>query len=140
MSNFSSKQNKAVVDAYYQAGVQKKLTTFAPFLHPDFDVTAPNYLPWGGNHRGASFFRDEVLPNLPDVLDFSRFSYDSFIAEGDHVVALVNFGITGTDDMIKISEHWNVKDGKAVSIWVAYFEPQALLRKLGIQHGLRSNG
>jgi hypothetical protein len=51
-------------------------------------------------------------------------------------VALVNFGITGTDAMIKISEHWTVKNGEATSIWVAYFEPQALLDKLGIAHNL----
>jgi hypothetical protein len=40
--------------------------------HPDFSTTAPNYLPWGGVRAGAAFFRDEVLPNLPDVLDFGR--------------------------------------------------------------------
>ena len=85
---------------------------------------------------GAAFFRDEVLPNLPNVLDFRRFSYESLFAESDRVVALVNFGLTGNDAMIKISEHWTVKDGKAASIWVAYFEPQALLEKLGIAHGL----
>jgi hypothetical protein len=77
-----------------------------------------------------------VLPNLPDVLDFGRFSYDVLFADGENVVALVNFGLSGSDAMIKISEHWTVKDGKATSIWVAYFEPQALLDKLGIAHGL----
>jgi hypothetical protein len=40
--------------------------------HPDFSTTAPNYLPWGGVRAGAAFFREEVLPNLPDVLDFGR--------------------------------------------------------------------
>lgn len=129
-------QSKAVVDAYYQAGMQRRLTDFAQYLHPDFTTTAPNYLPWGGLHAGAAFFRDEVLPNLPGVLDFGRFSYDSLIAEDDRVVALVNFGVTGTDAMIKISEHWTVRADKATSIWVAYFEPQVLLDKLGIAHGL----
>jgi hypothetical protein len=71
------------------------------------------------------------------VLDFGRFSYDVFLAEDDRVVALVNFGITGSDAMIKISEHWTVKNGKATSIRVAYFEPQALLDKLSIAHGLK---
>jgi hypothetical protein len=107
----NSEQNKAVVDAYYQAGVRGRLTDFSRYLHTDFTTTAPNYLPWGGVlHPGAAFFR---------------------------VVALVNFGVTGSDAMIKISEHWTAKDGKATSIWVAYFEPQALLEKLGIAHGLR---
>ena len=132
----TSEQSKAVVDAYYQAGVQGRLTDFAPYLHPDFSSTAPNYLPWGGVHAGAAFFRDEVLPNLPDVLDFGRFSYDVFFAADERVVALVNFGLIGSDATIKISEHWTVRDGKATSIWVAYFEPQALLDKLGIAHGL----
>ena len=129
-------QSKAVVDAYYQAGMQRRLTDFAQYLHPDFTTTAPNYLPWGGLHAGAAFFRDEVLPNLPGVLDFGRFSYHSLIAEDDRVVALVNFGVTGSDAMIKISEHWTVRADKATSIWVAYFEPQVLLDKLGIAHGL----
>jgi hypothetical protein len=43
----TSEQSKAVVDAYYQAGVRGRLTDFAPYLHPDFSTTAPNYLPWG---------------------------------------------------------------------------------------------
>ena len=139
MSNETeSEKSKAVVDAYYQAGVRRRLTDFARYLDPDFSTTAPNYLPWGGVHPGAAFFRDEVLPKLPDVLDFGRFSYDRFFAADDHVVALVNFGVTGSDAMIKISEHWTVSKGKATSIWVAYFEPQPLLEKLGIEHGLRA--
>lgn len=138
MSNDTiSAQSRAVVDAYYQAGVQGRLTNFAPYLAEDFTTTAPNYLPWGGVHEGAAFFRDQVLPNLPDVLDFSRFSYDVLFAEGRQVIALVNFGLTGSDEMITISEHWTVDDGKATSIWVAYFQPQALLDKLGIAHGLQ---
>lgn len=132
----NSEQSKTVVDAYYQAGVEGRLGDFAQYLDPDFTTTAPNYLPWGGFHPGAGFFRDEVLPNLPNVLDFGRFSYDVFLAENDRVVALVNFGLMGSDAMIKISEHWTAKNGKAASIWVAYFEPQALLDKLGIVHGL----
>jgi ketosteroid isomerase-like protein len=132
----NSKQSKAVVDAYYQAGVRGRLTDFARYLHPDFLTTAPNYLPWGGVHPGAAFFRDEVLPNLPDVLDFRRFSYEALFAEHDRVVALVNFGVTGTHGVVQISEHWTVREDKATSIWVAYFEPQTLLEKLGIAHGL----
>jgi len=95
-----------VIDAYYQAGVRGRLTDFAPYLDPDFSTTAPNYLPWGGVHPGAAFFRDEVLPNLPDLLDFGRFSYDVFFAADERVVALVTFGVIGSDATIRISEHW----------------------------------
>ncbi|MDL2406920.1 nuclear transport factor 2 family protein [Rhizobium calliandrae] len=132
----TTKNTLEVVDAYYQAGVEKRLTDFGSYLHDDFVTTAPNYLPWGGVHHGGAFFREQVLPNLPDVLDFGRFSYDVFFANGENAIALVNFGLTGRDEMIKISEHWTVRDGKAINIWVAYFEPQALLDSLKIPHGL----
>src|SRR6202162_1793767 len=98
-----SEKTKAVVDAYYQAGVEKRLTDCGPYLHPDFTTTAPNYLPWGSVHLGAGFFRDQVLPTLPDVLDFGRFSYDRLYAEGEQAVALVNFGITGGPAMNKVA-------------------------------------
>jgi ketosteroid isomerase-like protein len=77
-----------VVDAYYQVGVAGRLREFAQFLHPELTTTAPSYLPWGGFHPGAAFFRDDVLPNLPNVLDFGRFGYDVFLAENDRVAAL----------------------------------------------------
>ncbi|QWT22168.1 hypothetical protein KPL74_09185 [Bacillus sp. NP157] len=129
-----------IVGHYYQSGVRGRLTDFAPYVHDRFAVTAPDYLPWGGLHEGGAFFRDEVLPNLPATLDFSRFRYDRFFSMGSDVVALIDIGVAGTEHSVKISEHWTVKDGMAMSIWVAYFEPQVLLDRLGIVHGLGHGG
>jgi hypothetical protein len=56
-----NERNKAVVDEYFKAGVQGHLTSLAAYLHPDFTATAPNYLPWGGRHVGAAFFRSSVI-------------------------------------------------------------------------------
>jgi hypothetical protein len=123
-------QDKAVVNAYYQAAARGELTTFGRYVHPDFVTTAPNYLPWGGRHLGAAWFHDEVLAKLHEVLDFSRFGYESFTGEKGHVIARIRVGVTGADDVIEISEHWEARDGKALSIWVCYFEPQALLDKI----------
>src|SRR5262249_11934470 len=53
----NSEHSKTVVEAYYQASVEGRLREFARYLHPDFTTTAPNYLPWGGFHQGAAFFR-----------------------------------------------------------------------------------
>jgi hypothetical protein len=66
MSNRSSgEQSNTVMDAYYQAGVQGHLREFARYLHSDFTTTAPNYLPWGGFHRGAAFFATRSFPACP---------------------------------------------------------------------------
>src|SRR5882762_3568261 len=101
-----NERTKALVDEYFKAGVQGHLTSFAAYLHPDFTVTAPNYLPWGGRHVGAAFLRDHALPSVTDVFDFARFSYDNVVAEHGHVVAVFNIGVTGTDAIIKIVDHW----------------------------------
>jgi hypothetical protein len=46
-------------------------------------------------------------------------------------VAVFNISVTGTDAIVKIVDHWTLRDGKAISLWAAYFEPQAVLEKLG---------
>jgi ketosteroid isomerase-like protein len=130
-----TERNKTVVDAFYQLGIQGRLTDFALYLDPNFTWTAPNYLPWEGTHTGAALFHD-VLSNLSDVFDFARFSYISVIAEDGRVDAVINQGVMGTDAVIKFGDCWTLRDGNVTSIWVAYFEPQALLDKLGIEHGL----
>jgi ketosteroid isomerase-like protein len=133
-----NERNKAVAHAFYQAGVEGRLARFAQYLDPNFIVTAPNYLPWGGPHKGAAFFSGDILPNLPQVFDFSRFSYLSITGEDDRVAAIIKMGVAGTDHVIKILDLWTIRNGKAVELWVAYFEPQALLDKLGLAHGLRN--
>ena len=61
---------------------------------------------------------------------------NNVVAEDGHVVAVFNIAVTGTDAIIKIVDHWTLRDGKAISLWAAYFEPQAVLEQLGIKHGL----
>jgi hypothetical protein len=87
-----SERGKAVVEAYYQAGVENRLTDFAVYFRPDLTVTAPT------NYPGAAFTPappssatkfSRRYPTLPDVLDFGRFSYDVFFVDGDRVVALI---------------------------------------------------
>jgi hypothetical protein len=97
-----NERNKAVVDEYYKAGVQGHLTSFAAYLHLDFTVTAPNYLPWGGRHVGVAFFRDRLLPGVTDVFDFARFSYDNVVAEDGHVVAVFNIGVLGPTRSLRL--------------------------------------
>ena len=119
--------NKSVAKAYYAGAVRGDIGAIRSSLHDNFVCSAPIYLPWGGDTPSADGYVNDVLPQVAKVLDFSRFSYDSITAEGDHVVALINVGVAGKDAMIKISEHWHLDQGKARSIWVAYFEPTALL-------------
>lgn len=45
-------------------------------------------------------------------------------------MALIRVGVMGTDEVIKISEHFVLKGEKVLSLWVAYYEPKALMDRL----------
>lgn len=121
--------NIAIVRSFYEGGTDSDGSGYGSIFASDFRVTAPNYLPWGGTSNLKEYLED-VLPQVTKAIDFSTLTYDSIIGQNENVVVVVNVTVLGTLDTIKISEHWQLKDGKAVSLWVAYFEPKPLLNRL----------
>jgi hypothetical protein len=54
--------------------------------------------------------------------------YVSLTAEVGHVVALIDIGLQGTERSIMISEHWDIRQDKAIRLLVAYFRSPDLAR------------
>lgn len=125
-----STRNKAALMGYYNAAQRGDIATVTAFFNPDFEMHAPDYLPYGGAHRGADHFVSEVLPLVASVLDFSRYESIQLIGEDEDVVSVVKLGVTGTDSTIIIVEHWKIRNDKAVSLWASYYEPKALMEQL----------
>ena len=121
-------QAKAIVRSFYDGGARGSITEFASQLADHFELFVPEYLPWGGHFDKAGYVA--LLPGVARALDFARLNYLSFIGEGSHVVALIEIGVQGTDRTIIISEHWDIAEGKAVRLRVAYFDPKVLLDQL----------
>jgi ketosteroid isomerase-like protein len=120
-----TEQARAIVKRFYDGGARGEITRFRDSLAEDFELFVPPQLPWGG-----TFDKDQyvaLLPRVAAVLDFTRMTYVSLTAEGTHVVALIKIGVQGTDGSIIISEHWDIRDGKAIRLLVAYFDPTLLL-------------
>jgi len=123
-----TEQARAIVKRFYDGGARGEITSFRDSLAEDFELFVPPQLPWGG-----TFDKDQyvaLLPRVAAVLDFKRMTYVSLTAEGTHVVALIKIGVQGTDGSIIISEHWDIRDGKAIRLLVAYFDPTLLLTQI----------
>jgi len=118
----------ALVKAFYGGGARGDIVSFRNSLAEDFELVVPPQLPWGGTFNKAQYV--DLLPRVASVLDFRRLNYLSLTAENNHVVALIEIGVQGTDRSIKISEHWDVRGGKAVRLLVAYFDPTPLLQQI----------
>jgi hypothetical protein len=121
-------QVKAIVRSFYEGGARGRITDFASQLSEHFELFVPDYLPWGGHFDKAGYVA--LLPGVARALDFTRLDYLSFVGEGSHVVALIEIGVQGTDSTIVISEHWDIANGEAVRLRVAYFDPKVLLDQL----------
>ena len=123
-----AEQAKAIVRSFYEGGARGRIVDFAPLLSETFELLVPGYLPWGGRFDKAGYVA--LLPGVARALDFNRLSYLSLVAEAGHVVALIEIGVQGTDKAIVISEHWDIANGKAERLRVAYFDPKILLDQL----------
>ena len=108
---------REIVRRFYDGGARGEITAFRDHLAEDFELYVPPQLPWGGIFDKAQYLA--LLPRVAAVLDFRRLSYRSLTAEGSHVVALIQIDVQGTDGSIVISEHWDIRDDKAVRLLVA---------------------
>jgi ketosteroid isomerase-like protein len=125
-----SEQARTIVKRFYAGGARGEITSFRDSLAEDFVLFVPPQLPWGGTFNKAEYVA--LLPRVAAVLDFARMSYVSLTAEDGHVVALIKIGVQGTDGSILISEHWDIRDGKAIRLLVAYFDPTLLLNQINL--------
>lgn len=124
----SSEQSRDIVKRFYAGGARGEITSFRDSLAEDFELFVPPQLPWGGTFNKEQYVA--LLPRVAAVLDFARMTYLSLTAEETHVVALIKIGVQGTDGSIIISEHWDIRDGKAIRLLVAYFDPTPLLNQI----------
>jgi hypothetical protein len=120
---------KAIVKSFYDGAACGRITDFAIFLSEDFELFVPQFLPWGGMFDKVNYLA--LLPGVANALDFTKLDYLSFVAEGGHVVALIEIGVQGTSSTTIISEHWDIVNDKAIRLRVAYYDPTILLEQLG---------
>lgn len=127
MNDIATKEADAlrIVKTFYRGGAEGRIVDFADFLADDFILFVPDYLPWGGQYDKAGYVA--ILPQVAATLDFARLTFESVTVQGEHVVALIRIGVQETTESILISEHWDVVQGKAKRLLVAYFDPQVLL-------------
>jgi|SRR5271169_1346922 len=119
---------KSIVKSFYEGGARGEITSFADRPADNFELFVPPSLPWGGHFNKTQYL--SILPQVASTLDFAKMRYVSLTAEGGHVVALIDIGVQGTAGSVIISEHWDIADGKATRLLVAYFDPKILLDQL----------
>jgi ketosteroid isomerase-like protein len=115
-------RNKQIIKGAYEAMAQADVRSFLGVLDPQIEVREPDGLPHGGTYRGLDELKGMFAKAAP-VLDSSKLAIEELTADEDRVVALLRIPLRGCDGDAVISEHWRLRDGKAISLHVFWFDP-----------------
>ena len=113
--------NKQIIKDAYEAMASGDVRSFVGVLDPGIVVREPDSLPYGGTYRGVQELMGMFAKAGP-VLDSSRLAIDTLTADEDRVVAVIRIPLRGGDGEALISEHWTMRDGKAVELNVFWFD------------------
>lgn len=114
--------NKQIIKDAYEAMAQGDVRGFLVVLDPEIEVREPDGLPHGGTYRGLDELKGMFAKAGP-VLDASKLAIEELTADEDRVVALLRIPLRSGEGDALISEHWRLRDGKAVSLHVFWFDP-----------------
>ena len=123
-------QNKLSVQRFFQLAASGERAAIEDMMHDDICVFEAESLPFGGEHRGKDAFFAlvrRVFGNWSEV----ELETEHYVAEGDRVVALVNFRArsrrTGEPFCMPLAEVWTFRDGKIAEIRPYYFDTKRMI-------------
>jgi ketosteroid isomerase-like protein len=114
-------ENKQIIKGAYEAMARGDVRGFLGVLDEQIEVREPDSLPHGGTYRGLDELKGMFAKAGP-VLDSARLTIEELTADEDRVVALLRIPLRGGGGDALISEHWRLRDGKAVALQVFWFD------------------
>ena len=118
----AASENKRIIRDAYDAMAGGDVRGFLGVLDEQIEVREPDGLPHGGLYRGLGELKEMFVKAAP-VLDVGGMVVDDLVAEEDRVVAVLRIPLRSGGGEALISEHWRLRDGKAVSLRVFWFDP-----------------
>lgn len=122
---------KTTVQSFYFAAAEADFGAYLRHISNPFQLTAPEFLPWGGTH-GGRFFEQEALGRIPQIFDYSRLTFEQFYVQGEEALVIARVGIAGSSETVVLTDQWRVHRGKATALKTRIYEPQALSEQLRI--------
>ncbi len=117
----SPEENKEIVRSAYDGMSSGNPKAFLAALDPEIEIIEPDPLPYGGTYRGQGEVI-EFMKSAGGVIDASRFDVETLTADEDRVIATLRVGLHSGGEA-HLSEHWLMRDGKAVELRVFCFDP-----------------
>jgi len=126
----TAEQNKELIRGLYDAVRNADLEAFFAGCSPDMVLYEAESMVVGGTYRG----REEItgcLGQLVAAYDMTTIDLKRMVADDDYVVAMASFMTSGADPQeVKITEWWQIKDGKVIEVRPFYWDTEELNKVL----------
>jgi ketosteroid isomerase-like protein len=122
----AAQRNRESVLAIYRSMRERDLPAFTALVHPEIEVSQPEWLPYGGRHHGL----DGLLAMFGQMLrlvDVRALALDSVVAQADDVWAQFTVHAVADGSELQVAEHWRFDDGLARQLTVWIRDPRALM-------------
>lgn len=123
-----TEQNRAIVEALYDAGIKGDIEALMGFLADDVVVDEPLYLPYGKVYRGKEEFLG-LFQGIGRYMDLSKITVHYTIADGDRVAACLGIPDTTTGELTHFLEQSTLRDGKIVEMKLFYYDAQTMMEQ-----------
>ena len=120
-----AERNKALVLKLYDAISRADVEDFFAGCSPDMVIHEASSMAVGGVYRGMEELGG-LLGQLAGAYDMTTIQMDRIVADGDFVVAMGNFKTADHSYLVKITEWWQIEDGKVVEVRPYYWDTQEL--------------
>ncbi|WP_329159058.1 nuclear transport factor 2 family protein [Streptomyces sp. NBC_01717] len=123
-----TEQNRAIVEAMFQAANNGDVEGVVCYLSEDVAVIEPVFLPFGKAYHGKDEFFG-LAQVMQNYLDVSSITVHYTIADGDRVAACIGIPDVTTGELTHFIEQFTIKDGKIVENRLFYNNAGTLVDK-----------
>ena len=110
-----------IVQAMYESAARGDQAGFIGSLDDKIVVHEPSFLPYGGQHHGKDGFL-KLIGEVFKHMDPASLRVDSYVAEGDVVVAFISLKSLKDGSNIRLAERSVVSNGKVVEMKIFFHE------------------
>lgn len=121
----TAERNKALVLRLYDAISRADVEDFFSGCSPDMVIHEASSMAVGGIYRGMEELGG-LLGQLAAAYDMTTIQMERIVADGDYVVAMGSFKTADHSYLVKITEWWQIADGKVVEVRPYYWDTQEL--------------
>ena len=123
-----TEQNRAVVQAFYDAIIAGDTDGFVAVSAEDMIVHQPSFLPYGKSYHGRDTFVG-LFDSFAKYYDLTKIRCDYLVADGERVFGVIRVPVLANGKDVLFAEQVVVRDGLVAELRIFIHEAQTMVQR-----------